>query len=121
MTGRNIQVETFRRTINIKRGHEQRQNHEACLRNLAQQKSRFLKGEKTKDEPGRSDLVQTMKRLLIPTFTNFKLYSPGNRQKSLSRRVTIKNCVPNTELPQIRNYKFHITFPYVLLFITLNY
>ena len=54
-------------------------------------------------------------------YYNYKLYSPGNRQKSLSRRVTIKNCVPNTELPQIRNYKFHITFPYVLLFITLNY
>lgn len=92
-----------------------KENHKACLRNLAQQKSRFLKGEKAKDEPGRSHLVQTMKRLLIPKFTNFKLYSPGNKQKSLSRRVTIKNCVANTELPQIRNYKFRITFPYVLM------
>ena len=79
-------VETFRRTINIKRGHEQRKNHEACLGNLAQQKSRFLKGDNTKDEPGKSDLVQTMKRLLIPKFTNFKLFFSRKKAKEFKQK-----------------------------------
>lgn len=62
------------------------------------------------------------KGLSTAKFRDFKLYSPGNKQQRiLSRRVTIKNLVPNTEFLEIRNYKLHITCPHVLLFITLNY
>lgn len=65
----------------IQRGHEQRKNHEACPRNLAQQKPRLQKGEKKKEEPGKLDWVQTPKDFQYQSskMLSFTLQATGSK------------------------------------------